>query len=45
MTADSRREFTAFYDATWGRTLGCAYAICGDLGAAEDLAQEAYTRA
>ena len=45
MTADSRREFTAFYDATWGRTVACAYAIAGDLGDAEDLAQEAYTRA
>ncbi len=33
MTADSRREFTDFYDATWGRTVVCAYAIAGDLGA------------
>jgi RNA polymerase sigma-70 factor (ECF subfamily) len=38
-------EFTAFYDATWGRTLACAYAVTGDLGAAEEVAQEAYTRA
>ncbi|HEY5787253.1 MAG TPA: sigma-70 family RNA polymerase sigma factor [Microlunatus sp.] len=45
MTADSRQEFTAFYDATWGRTVACAYVIAGDLGDAEDLAQEAYTRA
>ena len=45
MTTDSRWEFTDFYDATWGRTVACAYAIAGDLGAAEDLAQEAYTRA
>jgi RNA polymerase sigma-70 factor (ECF subfamily) len=45
MTADSRWEFTDFYDATWGRTVACAYAVAGDLGAAEDLAQEAYTRA
>ena len=45
MTADSRLDFTAFYNATWGRTVACAYAIAGDLGAAEDLAQEAYTRA
>lgn len=40
-----RRDFTAFYDATWGRTVACAYALTGDLGTAEDLAQEAYTRA
>jgi RNA polymerase sigma-70 factor (ECF subfamily) len=38
-------EFTAFYDATWRRTVACAYAVTGDLGAAEELAQEAYTRA
>ncbi|HEX4471065.1 MAG TPA: SigE family RNA polymerase sigma factor [Nocardioides sp.] len=38
-------EFTAFYDATWGRTVACAYAVTGDLGAAEEMAQEAYTRA
>jgi len=45
MGADSRLDFTAFYDASWGRTVACAYAIAGDLGAAEDLAQEAYMRA
>jgi RNA polymerase sigma-70 factor (ECF subfamily) len=45
MTADSRRDFTAFYAYSWGRTVACAYAIAGDLSAAEDLAQEAYTRA
>jgi RNA polymerase sigma-70 factor, ECF subfamily len=38
-------EFTAFYDATWRRTLACAYAVTGDLGAAEEVAQEAYARA
>lgn len=42
---DLSPDFTAFYDATWGRTVACAYAITGDLAAAEDLAQEAYTRA
>lgn len=45
MPADLRQDFAAFYDATWGRTVACAYAITGDLGAAEDVAQEAYTRA
>ena len=44
--ADARhRDFTAFYDATWGRTVACAYAISGDLGAAEEAAQEANARA
>jgi len=44
--ADARhRDFTAFYEATWGRTVACAYAISGDLGAAEEAAQEAYARA
>ena len=42
---DLAKDFTAFYNATWGRTVACAYAIAGDLGAAEDLAQDAYTRA
>lgn len=38
-------DFTAFYDATWARTLACSYAMCGDRSAAEDIAQEAYSRA
>lgn len=42
---DAHREFAAFYDATWSRTVACAYAVAGELGAAEDIAQEAYTRA
>ncbi|BAK37009.1 hypothetical protein MLP_39950 [Microlunatus phosphovorus NM-1] len=37
---DLSPDFTAFYDATWSRTVACAYAITGDLVAAEDLAQE-----
>ena len=42
----SREEtFAAFYDATWRRTVACAYGMTADLGAAEDLAQEAYCRA
>lgn len=45
MAAERERDFTAFYDATWGRTVACAYAVTGDLGAAEEIAQEAYTRA
>lgn len=42
---DTHGEFTAFYDATWSRTVACTYAITGELGAAEDIAQEAYARA
>jgi RNA polymerase sigma-70 factor (ECF subfamily) len=40
-----QEEFAAFYDATWRRTVACAYAVLGDLGAAEEAAQEAYTKA
>jgi RNA polymerase sigma-70 factor (ECF subfamily) len=43
--AASQDDFAAFYDATWRRTVACAYAVLGDLGAAEEAAQEAYTRA
>jgi RNA polymerase sigma-70 factor (ECF subfamily) len=43
--AQADEDFTAFYDATWGRTVACAYAVTGELGAAEEAAQEAYTRA
>ena len=42
---NGEHEFTAFYDATWARTVACAYAVTGDLGAAEEMAQEAYSRA
>jgi RNA polymerase sigma-70 factor (ECF subfamily) len=40
-----RQDFTEFYSATWGRTVSCAYAVTGDLTAAEDAAQDAYARA
>lgn len=45
MAAGDRARFTAFYDATWARTVACAYAVTADLGSAEETAQEAYTRA
>ncbi len=45
MATEKLRDFSAFYDATWARTVACAYAVTGDLGAAEDVAQDAYTRA
>src|SRR3954465_1853532 len=41
----SEEDFAAFYNATWRRTVACAYAVLGDLGAAEEAAQEAYTKA
>lgn len=45
MSAKRERDFAAFYDATWHRTVACAYGMTADLPAAEDLAQEAYCRA
>jgi len=45
MDPSREREFTEFYDATWPRTVACTYALTGDLGEAQDLAQEAYSRA
>jgi RNA polymerase sigma-70 factor, ECF subfamily len=45
MKTDLERDFTAFYDATWARTVTCAYAVNADLGVAEEVAQEAYARA
>lgn len=39
------REFDEFYRATGRRTLRYAYAVTGDLAAAQDLTQEAYIRA
>lgn len=38
-------DFAAFYEATFGRTVACAYAVTGDLREAEDAAQEAYVQA
>ena len=45
MSATREQDFVAFYDATWQRTVACAYGMTADLSAAEDLAQEAYCRA
>lgn len=45
MDPSRERDFTEFYDATWPRTVACVYALTGDLGDAQDLAQEAYSRA
>lgn len=41
----SQADYASFFEATWARTVACAYAVTGDLPAAEDVAQEAYTRA
>ncbi len=45
MDLSRHQDFTAFYDATWPRTVACAYAMTGFLDDAEDIAQEAYSRA
>lgn len=38
-------DFAEFYSATWPRTLAVVYALTGDRGAAEEVAQEAYVKA
>lgn len=38
-------DFADFYSATWSRTLAVTYALTGDRGVAEELAQEAYVKA
>ena len=45
MQSSREHDFTAFYDGTWQRTVACAYALCGNLSDAEDIAQEAYSQA
>jgi RNA polymerase sigma-70 factor (ECF subfamily) len=45
MSAKREQDFVAFYDATWHRTVACAYGMTAELSAAEDVAQEAYCRA
>jgi RNA polymerase sigma-70 factor (ECF subfamily) len=42
---DRSAEFDEFYRATNRRLLHYAYAMTGDLGAAQDITQEAYVRA
>jgi RNA polymerase sigma-70 factor (ECF subfamily) len=39
------KDFDAFYATTSRRVLLHVYGICGDLGAAQDITQEAYARA
>jgi RNA polymerase sigma-70 factor (ECF subfamily) len=38
-------DFADFYSATWPRTLAVVYALTGDRGTAEEIAQEAYVKA
>lgn len=38
-------DFSAFYDAAWSRAFACAYAVTGDVAAAEDVAQDAFAKA
>jgi RNA polymerase sigma-70 factor (ECF subfamily) len=45
MTDGAEGEFAEFYEATWPRTLACTYALTGDRGGAEEIAQEAYVKA
>jgi len=45
MASGQERDFASFYVNTWGRTVACAFAVTAELAAAEDCAQEAYSRA
>lgn len=45
MRDSAEADFADFYAATWGRTLACTYALTGDRGVAEELAQDAYVKA
>lgn len=45
VASDAEDQFAAFFDAGFGRTLACVYALTGDRAEAEDIAQEAYVRA
>ena len=45
MRGSAEADFAEFYEATWARTLAVTYALTGDRGAAEELAQEAYVKA
>jgi RNA polymerase sigma-70 factor (ECF subfamily) len=45
MPDSAEGDFADFYAATWPRTLAVTYALTGDRGAAEELAQEAYVKA
>ena len=42
---DRSDDFDAFYLTTAARVVHQVYAVCGDLGEAQDAAQEAYARA
>ena len=45
MLVGTEGDFAEFYEATWSRTLAVTYALTGDRGVAEELAQEAYVKA
>lgn len=45
MRDSAESDFAEFYAATWSRTLAVTYALTGDRGVAEELAQEAYVKA
>lgn len=45
MADGAEADFAEFYAATWPRTLAVAYALTGERGSAEEIAQEAYVKA
>ncbi|WP_020520558.1 SigE family RNA polymerase sigma factor [Catelliglobosispora koreensis] len=45
MTADASADFDGFYHAHFGDTVAMTYAYTADLGVAQEIAQEAFTRA
>ena len=45
MTAESDEEFREFMRGRWAATVRLAYALTGDTGHAEDVAQDAFARA
>ena len=45
MPASDDDRFEDFYDAAFGRLVGQLYLVIGDLAEAEDVVQEAFTRA
>lgn len=45
MPAHNDADFAAFYEASYGRVISVVAAIVGDRGQAEDITQEAFSRA
>ena len=45
MNGETRDQFDAFYHGSWGGVVAHAYALTSNLGDAQEVAQEAFTRA